>query len=174
MARSSYVYLVIAIIAVFFVAGCETVPKKFRQEVSGISSKVDTLESRVEGVESKQAEVERAASQQAQTIEEMKAEKERAVRTNFEVKSRSGKPGKSKEHMKEIQVCLKNAGFYKGDIDGMKGKGTKKAIKEFQKANGLKADGKVGPKTWELLSKYASGGAAASAVNPAAEGADTK
>lgn len=174
MGRKSYIYLIIAIVAVFFVAGCETVPKKFREEVSGISSKVDTLESRVEGVESKQAEVERATSQQAQTLEEIKAEKEKAVKTNFEVKPRSGKPGKSTERIKDIQLCLKNAGFYSGNIDGVNGKGTKKATKEFQKVNGLKADGKVGPKTWELLSKYASGGAAASAVNPAAEGADTK
>ncbi|MCX5686982.1 MAG: peptidoglycan-binding domain-containing protein [Candidatus Omnitrophica bacterium] len=171
MGRSSYAYLAIAIVAAFFVAGCETVPKKFREEVSGISSKVDTLESRVEGVESKQAEVERTTSQQAQALEEIKAEKERVIKTNFEARP---KHGKSREHMKEIQVCLKNAGFYKGEVDGVKGKGTKRAIKEFQTANGLKSDGKVGPKTWELLSKYASGSAAASAVNPAAEGADTK
>ncbi len=171
MGRKSYAYLAIAIVAVFFIAGCETVPKKFREEVSGIRSKVDTLESRVEGVESKQSEAERMASEQAQRLEEMKAAKEQSVKTNFEVKP---KAGKSKEHMKEIQTSLQNAGFYKGKIDGMKGKGTKKAIKEFQKANGLKADGRVGPKTWELLSKYASGGAASSAVNPVAEGADTK
>ncbi|MFH0764410.1 MAG: peptidoglycan-binding domain-containing protein [Candidatus Omnitrophota bacterium] len=164
MARISYGYLVIVIMAIFFVAGCETVPKKFKQEVSGISSKVDTLESRVEGVESKQAEVERVTNQQAQTLEDMRAERERAARTNFELKPKSGKPGKSGERIKEIQACLKNAGFYKGEIDGVKGKGTKRAIKEFQSANGLTADGKVGPKTWELLSKYTSGAAAPNAM----------
>jgi peptidoglycan hydrolase-like protein with peptidoglycan-binding domain len=31
---------------------------------------------------------------------------------------------------------------------------TRKAIEEFQKANGLEVDGKVGPKTWRVLSKY--------------------
>ena len=167
MKRVNLVCGLLVILTVFFVAGCETVPKKFRQEVSGISSKVDTLESRVEGVESKQAETERATSQQAQTIEELRAEKEKAVKTNFEVRPKTGKP---KEHMKEIQVCLKNAGFYKGNIDGMKGKGTKRAIKEFQKANGLKADGVVGAKTWELLSKYTSGSSGASAPAVSGEG----
>ena len=54
----------------------------------------------------------------------------------------------------EIQTALKNANFYTGAIDGKIGSMTKKAIEEFQKANGLKADGKVGPKTWETLSKY--------------------
>jgi peptidoglycan hydrolase-like protein with peptidoglycan-binding domain len=53
----------------------------------------------------------------------------------------------------EIQTALKNAGYYAGPIDGKIGSMTKKAIQEFQKANGLEVDGKVGPKTWALLSK---------------------
>jgi len=54
----------------------------------------------------------------------------------------------------EIQTALKHAGFYTGNIDGKLGSKSKKAIEDFQKANGLKADGKVGPKTWEALGKY--------------------
>lgn len=54
----------------------------------------------------------------------------------------------------EIQTALKNAGYYMGIIDGKVGHQTKKAVEEFQKANGLKADGKVGPKTWALLSAH--------------------
>jgi len=60
--------------------------------------------------------------------------------------------GPYKPTTQEIQVALKNAGFYNGVIDGKSGPMTKKAIEEFQKANGLKADGKVGTKTWSLLS----------------------
>jgi len=56
--------------------------------------------------------------------------------------------------IKEIQTALKNAGYYKGSLDGKMGPKTKKAIEEFQKASDLKADGKVGRKTWSLLSKY--------------------
>ncbi len=55
---------------------------------------------------------------------------------------------------KDIQRALKNAGFYAGSIDGKIGSRTKKAIADFQKAKGLKADGKVGPKTWAELEKY--------------------
>ena len=55
---------------------------------------------------------------------------------------------------KNIQAALKNAGFYKGKIDGDIGPLTKKAIREFQAENNLTADGKVGPKTWAALSKY--------------------
>jgi len=54
----------------------------------------------------------------------------------------------------DIQTALKNAGFYSGSIDGKIGPKSKKAIEDFQSANGLKVDGKVGAKTWELLSKY--------------------
>lgn len=61
--------------------------------------------------------------------------------------------GPYKPTNEEIQTALKNAGFYAGKIDGKVGPGTKKAIEEFQKANGLKADGKVGPKTWAILSR---------------------
>lgn len=62
--------------------------------------------------------------------------------------------GPYKPSATEIQTALKNAGYYSGAVDGKAGPKTKKAVEEFQKANGLKADGKVGPKTWGLLSKH--------------------
>jgi peptidoglycan hydrolase-like protein with peptidoglycan-binding domain len=62
--------------------------------------------------------------------------------------------GPYKPTTQEIQTALKNAGFYTGLVDGKKGPLTKKAIEEFQKANDLVVDGKVGPKTWVLLSKH--------------------
>ena len=61
---------------------------------------------------------------------------------------------KSKDRIEKIQQALKNAGFYKGDIDGKSGLKTKSAIKAFQKSKGLIADGVVGQKTWNELSKY--------------------
>ncbi len=54
----------------------------------------------------------------------------------------------------EIQTALKNAGYYASEVDGKIGPKSKKAIEEFQKANGLKADGKVGPQTWAVLGKH--------------------
>jgi peptidoglycan hydrolase-like protein with peptidoglycan-binding domain len=60
----------------------------------------------------------------------------------------------TKPSIKEIQTALKNAGYYAGSIDGKLGPKTKKAIEEFQKANDLKVDGKVGAKTWNLLSRH--------------------
>lgn len=57
---------------------------------------------------------------------------------------------------KEIQTALKNAGVYKGKVDGVIGVETKQAIREFQKAHGLTPDGVVGSKTWEKLRDYIS------------------
>ena len=57
-------------------------------------------------------------------------------------------------HSQQIQTALKSAGFYSGNIDGKIGPASRKAIQDFQQSNGLKVDGKVGPKTWSLLEKY--------------------
>lgn len=68
---------------------------------------------------------------------------------------------------KLIQQALKNAGLYKGKIDGNIGPMTKKAIETFQSQNGLKADGKVGRKTWKVLSPYLN--KSAEVVNPSSD-----
>jgi hypothetical protein len=54
----------------------------------------------------------------------------------------------------QIQTALKNAGYYFGPVDGKLGRTTEAAVETFQASNDLKPDGKVGPKTWELLSKH--------------------
>ncbi len=54
----------------------------------------------------------------------------------------------------EIQTALKKAGFFKGAVDGQIGPETKEAIKKFQQANNMAADGVVGSRTWALLVKY--------------------
>ncbi len=68
---------------------------------------------------------------------------------------------------KQIQQALKNAGLYTGKVDGDIGPKTKKSIEAFQSQNGLKADGKVGAKTWGVLSAYLNKPAEVS--NPSAE-----
>ena len=165
MSRNNLVGLSIIILAAFSISGCGTSQKKVQSEVTGIKTRVETLESRVEGVESKQADVERMTAEQAQAIDDLKTVKISHPDTNISVKPREGaRAGR----MKDIQQALKNAGYYDGMIDGVKGKVTKRAIKDFQKSNGLKADGVVGRKTWNQLSGYLS---SASAV-PVYQGGD--
>ncbi len=159
MKRLGFVVLALIILSTFTMAGCSSAQKKLSEDVKGMKTKVDTLETRVEGVETKQSDVERLAMEQAQRMEELKAQ--RAARgssgkTNVGIKQK--RSSKDKEHIKDIQRCLKNAGFYKGSVDGVKGKKTRSAIRKFQSANSLAADGVVGKRTWEALSKYTSGG----------------
>ncbi len=55
--------------------------------------------------------------------------------------------------VKDIQKALTDQGFKPGPIDGSRGRRTIKAIKEFQRAHDLTADGLVGAKTSALLFK---------------------
>ncbi len=51
------------------------------------------------------------------------------------------------EAVRSVQRRLKALGYYKGSVDGDFGPATEAAVKAFQKANGLTADGKVGKQT---------------------------
>ena len=57
------------------------------------------------------------------------------------------KKGSRGAAVKTLQTALKDLGFYNGKIDGIFGKGTRSAVKAYQRKNGLKADGVAGPKT---------------------------
>lgn len=134
------------IIFVLFV-GCGAARKKVAQtqveEMQGhISSLESELERKDEKIKSLEGELESTGSKQTNVFEKgvMKA-----------VKS---KESAGKFTLKQVQTALKNAGYYKGTVDGKTGKNTKKAIKAFQKDNGLKADGVVGKKTWLKLKKH--------------------
>ena len=62
----------------------------------------------------------------------------------IETLSRYGSTG---QEVKNIQIKLKNWGYYNGTVDGVYGTQTMTAVKKFQKKNGLNADGIAGSKT---------------------------
>jgi len=43
----------------------------------------------------------------------------------------------------QVQQELANAGFYRGPIDGVIGNGTRNAIRAYERANGLRVDGRI-------------------------------
>ncbi|MBQ7199265.1 MAG: peptidoglycan-binding protein [Selenomonadaceae bacterium] len=59
--------------------------------------------------------------------------------------------GESSAEVAEIQTCLTAQGLFSGAIDGYYGESTVAAIKDFQSAIGLPADGICGHVTYELL-----------------------
>ena len=65
------------------------------------------------------------------------------------------KKGMSGVQVKGLQTMLAEYGYYKATIDGSFGDKTEAAVKAFQKAEGLDADGLVGEKTWARLAGLA-------------------
>lgn len=61
------------------------------------------------------------------------------------------KIGSSGGEVRLIQTALKERGYYQGAIDGIYGTNTKNAVLNFQKDNGLAADGIVGKDTMNAL-----------------------
>ncbi|MCD8048849.1 MAG: spore cortex-lytic enzyme [Clostridia bacterium] len=57
------------------------------------------------------------------------------------------KRGSSGSEVTQIQTKLKSWGYYTGDIDGIYGSATEKAVRSFQQKNGLTADGVAGSAT---------------------------
>lgn len=55
--------------------------------------------------------------------------------------------GSRGQDVKDVQWKLRNWKYYEGNVDGIYGARTYRAVIRFQKKNGLKADGIVGPST---------------------------
>lgn len=68
------------------------------------------------------------------------------------------KKGSSGAVVSQIQTKLKNWGYYTGDVDGVYGSATERAVRAFQRKNGLTADGKAGERTLEALGLPADSG----------------
>ena len=137
--------LLIAGILVFS-AGCATTQQG--QSAADLQMKVTDLENQVAAKDAEIKDLKFTMKDMAYDLDRTKAQR-----------SGSGKmlSGKKDEILRvnvapeKLQQALKAAGFYKGTVDGKLGNGTKAAIVKFQKANGLKADGIVGEKTWSEL-----------------------
>ena len=132
------------IVLALFLSGCATTTKKSN------NIEIQQLKSRVAGLET---------DLQAKEQEIMHLEDElEKVREKRAVYRKEGKIVESKKlSTRQIQAALKNAGFYRGSVDGKMGPATTEAIKSCQRANGLKADGVVGKKTRANLMKYLTG-----------------
>ncbi len=61
------------------------------------------------------------------------------------------KTGSTGEAVQQLQQALKALGFDPGAVDGTFGAGTEAAVRAFQQASGLPADGIVGPVTWRNI-----------------------
>ena len=142
------VVLTAAALFISSLSGCATMRKR--------QLRMDELQAQVNSLEDELAKRDEELNRLEKQLEQ-----ERVRRAVSERKSKVGKTAKQKqvekEWIKKVQRALRNAGFDAGPVDGKLGKRTKAAIIEFQTANDLKSDGKVGKKTWQKLSPYLSG-----------------
>jgi len=122
--------------------GCATCDKEKDFQIQGLKNQVSALETQAQQRDTKVDDLQGAGKTQAET-------KPDAIQEKIVVGA-----VKSRPNTKHIQTALKNAGYYSGRIDGKMGKQTIGAIKDFQKANNLPADGRVGKKTWNSLKEY--------------------
>ncbi|MDK2801856.1 MAG: spore cortex-lytic enzyme [Oscillospiraceae bacterium] len=74
-----------------------------------------------------------------------------AISSNNITEQTLSKHGSRGEEVKSIQTKLKENGLYNGEIDGIFGNETQKALKQFQKKNNLNSDGIAGPQTLAKL-----------------------
>lgn len=56
--------------------------------------------------------------------------------------------------VEDLQERLQNLGYYKGNLDGLFGPLTHKAVTSFQTSQGIRVDGLAGPQTYAALFNY--------------------
>ena len=130
----------VAILLAVFLTGCATTRRGQDVQLQQLQSRISSLEAELQKKE--------------QEISNLEAE----LNIGQGSSSRRITGGQDTQvtqlSIRQIQKALKNAGLYKGTIDGKMGLQTKEAVKAFQKTNGLKADGIVGKRTADKLSSY--------------------
>ncbi len=139
--------LVLGLVAfIFSISGCATARKQKDMELQGLKNQVSVLEAQIQTKDEEISTLKESLDKAVQEKESVAAVKTIKKKIIGEVKSRP--------NVKQTQTALFNAGYDPGTIDGRMGRQTRDVIKSFQKANNLIADGKVGRKTWQLLSPY--------------------
>lgn len=135
--------LIMLYVLIFVISGCATTAGKGNAETQGLKNQIEALQAELRN---KDSEIESLRDALSSGKEGTDYHVSKKARPAFEKK---GKPS-----IKQIQLALKNAGYNPGRVDGTMGRQTRIAIKSFQKDNNIRADGRVGKQTWNLLKKY--------------------
>jgi len=113
------------------------------------------LEAKIEAMEMEQQEI--AAVQSGSASPSIYAKKRKA---SFYAAQKGDRgmyllqQGDKGFEVENLQIALKDKGFFKGDIDGFFSDELEEALKLFQKDQNLKQDGVAGPRTLQALGLY--------------------
>jgi peptidoglycan hydrolase-like protein with peptidoglycan-binding domain len=130
-------WLGLVVMGIFVLSGCATMSKDSQLSNQGLRNKVLALETQLK-----------------EKDDEINSLKEASVKSSEDENVSQVGEANQLIDSKQIQTALKNAGYYQGAVDGKLGKKTRKAVREFQKANNLPADGRAGKDTWMILKGY--------------------
>lgn len=140
MVRKAVIFSIVFIFLISL-SGCATARKRKDLEIQGLKNQISVLEAQLQDKDLEISNLREELSKPAGETETLSKKK-----VVPEVKSHPS--------VRQIQTALRNAGYNPGSIDGRMGRQTRDAIRAFQRANNLSADGKVGKRTWVLLGEY--------------------
>jgi len=132
--------------------GCATMNKKNDLEIQSLKNQVSALQNELQAKDDEMTALRESLSKT--TEEKYAAASEVKPEAAVSVPREIPREEKVRFTVHQLQAALRNAGYDPGTVDGKMGKQTREAIKAFQKANGLVADGVVGRRTWSLLREY--------------------
>jgi peptidoglycan hydrolase-like protein with peptidoglycan-binding domain len=137
--------------------GCATTMGQNKSSVDQMQIKVADLEKKVEEKDSEIVDLKYQVKDLSSRLENQPSAPDTgSARTSSDIDQSNSSKGviKVSASIEDVQTALKNAGFYKGTVDGKIGQQTKKAIESFQRKHNLTADGVIGRRTWEELKVY--------------------
>lgn len=124
----------------------------------GLKSRVRTIEQDVAEVKARMSNIQGSLDRHDDALRELAEQKVQPLEliepAAYVPPAAPRRRPPNKPRVRDLQEALKNAGFSPGRADNKLGPRTKGAIKKFQRANGLKADGVVGMRTWNKLKWY--------------------
>ena len=141
--KNRWAAFVVLLALTLHVTGCATArPRRPETTAPQVNPQVTELENQLQ-----------AKDQQIQDLQYQLEQSRRLSVTSYSspASGSSSKIRLSGVSVEDVQKALERAGFDPGPADGKYGIKTKAAVKAFQRARGLKADGIVGEKTWKLL-----------------------
>lgn len=124
-------------------------------ETKNATLKDDRLSRKVEAINVENRQMSAAAASPSAQQDYLKASKQRLYqaksgkRTGFALQ-----PGDKGREVEQLQEALRQAGTYKGPIDGIYDDDVKKAVQAYQKTRNINADGIAGASTMDAMGLY--------------------